>query len=233
MPWPFSGVFAPLKVGDVEISDQPDKTTTYRLDVIDLGSLKVNSGRLVACDPFVTLLDGAVVEVEPGTYPVRVTVADVSEAQDGSHLREAYLSLVLADGAISSFTPLIPAGEEPAIPGHYWGVSVDAGAVAFVDELSATTLMPPGDWDDEIFDTGLPDSWFAQMDASSPLPAGYANITLPLARDGENIVISHSGWGDGFYPVVGAYDSHNRLISVHIDLQVVGEFREEGPTVPM
>lgn len=225
MPWPYTGVFAPLTVGVVEVS-HPDETHTLRLHVIELGTLKVNSGRLLACDPFVYLTDGLVVDLEPGTYPVRVTVADVSEEQDGSHLREAYLSLVLRDGAISSFAPLVPAGQEPPQPGKFYAVGVDAGTVAFVDDVSALTLMPPGDWDNEIFDTGRPDSWFAQMDAGSPLPAGYANITLPLARNGENIVISHSGWGDGFYPVVCAYDSSGRLIGVHIDLAVVGDFPE-------
>jgi hypothetical protein len=62
------------------------------------------------------------------------------------------------------------------------------------------------------------------MDAPAPLPAGYANITLPLAADGENLVLSHSGWGDGFYPVVGSWDGDGRLLAVHIDLQVVGDF---------
>ena len=225
MPWPFDGVFTPLSDSAVEIIE-PKGPHTYRLHVMDLGALKLNSGRLLACDPFVTLPDGVVIELEPGTYPVRVTMADVSEAQDGSHLREAYLSLVLTDAATSSFVPLVPTGKEPPKVGEFYGVSVDAGAVAFVDELSARTLMPPGDWYNEIFDSGRPDSWFAQVDAGSPLPTGCANITLPLARDGENVVISHSGWGDGFYPVVGAYDNRRRLTGVHIDLQVVGDFRE-------
>ncbi len=225
MPWPYAGVFAPLRVGAVEVS-HPDETHTFQLHVIDLGTLKVSSGRLLACDPFTTLPDGLVVELEPGTYPVRVTVADVSEDQDGSHLREAYLSLVLEDAPITSFVPLVPAGQEPAEPGKFYAVGVDAATVAFVDEVSARTLMAPGDWHNEIFDSGQPDSWFAQMDAGSPLPAGYANITLPLARSGENIVISHSGWGDGFYPIVCAYDSSGRMIGVHIDLAVVGDFPE-------
>jgi hypothetical protein len=35
---------------------------------------------------------------------------------------------------------------------------------------------------------------------------------------------AHSGWGDGFYPVIGTYDDRGRLAGVHIDLQVVGDF---------
>ena len=170
--------------------------------------------------------DGVDVVIGPGDYPVKVSVADVSDEQDGSHMREAYLSLVIADGAAAWHAPMTPPGAVDPEPGMYVGVGVDAGTVAFVDQLAARTLMPAprGDWQKTLFETGKPDSWFSQMDAGSPLPSGYANIVLPLARNGENIVLSHSGWGDGFYPVIGVRDARGALLSVHIDLQVIGEF---------
>lgn len=54
------------------------------------------SGEVETSDPFVTLGEG-VVAVAPDEYPVRVTVADMSDERDGSHRREAYLSLALSD----------------------------------------------------------------------------------------------------------------------------------------
>lgn len=42
----------------------------------------------------------------------------------------------------------------------------------------------------------------------------------PGAGDGENVVLSHSGWGDGFYPVVTTHDAEGRLLGVHLDLLV-------------
>jgi hypothetical protein len=223
MPWPFSGPFAPLLEGYVDVRDREGERQ-YRLHVIGLGELRVDSGRLLACDPFVTLPEGVVAEIDPGTYPVSVTVADVSEDQNGSHLREAYLSLVISEAASDRHAPIVPMGKQPPDPNQFYGVPVDAGTVAFVDEVSARTLMPDENWFDELFDTGQPDSWFAQVDAGAPLPPGYANIVLPLATRGENIIISHSGWGDGFYPVIGSYDAQGRLTGIHIDLEVVGDF---------
>ena len=109
-----------------EEDDEYSPADTVPLSVVDLGVLRVPSGRVEACDPFVTLGDGPVFEVEPGDYPVRVTVADV----------EAYLSLVLADGE--------PASVEAAQPVRGRGiVCVDAGAVAFVDHDAVATAMPP------------------------------------------------------------------------------------------
>ena len=141
-----------------EEDDEYSPADTVPLSVVDLGVLRVPSGRVEACDPFVTLGDGPVFEVEPGDYPVRVTIADVSKEHDGSHEREAYLSLVLADGE--------PASVEAAQPVRGRGfVCVDAGAVAFVDHDAVATAMPPqDDWYD-VFDSGEPDSWFSLMDS--------------------------------------------------------------------
>lgn len=56
-------------------------TDMVPLSVLDLGVLRVPSGRVEACDPFVTLCVGPVVEVEPGDYPVMLT-----RAADGTAL---------------------------------------------------------------------------------------------------------------------------------------------------
>ena len=60
---------------------------------------------------------------QPGDFPVRVTVADVSEEQDGSHLREAYLSLVLSE-ADSVTVEAAPGPDGPPPPGQYFTVEV-------------------------------------------------------------------------------------------------------------
>lgn len=206
--------FLPLTAGVV-----PGTKWAHR--VVDLGELQVPSGRIEACDPFVTLGEGLHFEVPAGTYPVRMTVADVSDEQDGSHLREAYLSVVLAPGEPVNSEILVPLGEPAPPADEYYGVGVDAGTVGFVDAAAVATGMPPSQqWYDEIFDNGTEDSWFALMDSESHLTAGAANIVLPKAVGGENVVLCHSGWGDGFYPVVGSYDAAGTLISLHIDLQV-------------
>jgi len=229
MGWPFAGVFAPLSDRSVEVMFQDGSAKLIQLSVIELGDLRVQSGRLLACDPFVAMPQGVVADVPAGNYRTRVTVADVSRAQDRSHLREAYLSVVISNAPSISRSVIVPHGKLAPQAPEFYGVAVDAGTVAFVDEENARNLMPSGDVYNEVFDSGRADSWFNQMDSESPLPKGYANIRLPLAKNGENIVIAHSGWGDGFYPVLATYDELGRLTGVHIDLQVIGDFREGGP----
>jgi hypothetical protein len=211
----------PFGNGTVALSDFPARRegeiAGVRLHVVPLGDLVLPSGQLEACDPFAYLGDGPVIRVAPGRYPVVVTVADVSDAQDGSHLREAYLTVVLAEG-----DPVIVRDLDPDRADGGWGiVGVDAGTVGFVDRAALATGMPEGDWYSDVFDTGRPDSWFALMDSPEHLVAGAANIVLPRATQGENVVLAHSGWGDGGYPLMATVDADDRILEVHIDLRVI------------
>lgn len=213
--------FHALRPGPVLVDGQ-----TWSLSVHDLGLLQVPSGRLEASDPFVNLGEGHVVDVPPGEYPVRVTVADVSDEQDGSHLREAYLSVVLAEGEAATVDAARRSGDD--LPdGEYWVVPVDAGTVAFADAEAVGTAMPDGDWYEDVFDNDKDDSWFALVDSAEHLRGGCANIVMPLAKAGENVVLSHSGWGDGAYPVLRTLDATGRPLAIHIDLLVVGADDED------
>ncbi len=208
--------FRALRPGPVQVDGR-----TWALTVHDLGVLRVPSGRLEASDPFVTLAEGPVLDVPAGVHPAFVTVADVSEAQDGSHLREAYLSIRLADGEVAAVEAAT--GPDRTLGAdEFWMVGVDAGTVAFADAEAVRTKMPDGDWYEDLFDNGQDDGWFALMDSADHLRAGSANVVLPLATEGENVVLTHSGWGDGAYPVVRTVDAAGQVLGIHIDLLVVG-----------
>ena len=143
--------------------------TRWSHRVHDLGVLRVPSGRLEASDPFVNLGESFVIRITPGDYPVRVTVADVSDEQNGTHLREAYLSVVLREGTAVRAEALTPEGRETAPEGEFYGVGVDAGTVGFADAHAVSRCMPTGDWYNQVFDTGRADSWFGLMDSDQHL----------------------------------------------------------------
>lgn len=144
-------------------------------------------------------------------------------------MREAFLSVVLAEGTPASVEPAQSEGAGAPPAGEWYGVGVDAGTVSFVDVDAIGPGMPEdaSSWYQEVFDSGREDSWFNRMDADDPLPAGTANVILPRAANGENLVLSHSGWGDGFYPLVVTRDADGAILGVHIDLLVVGSEDEE------
>jgi hypothetical protein len=157
---------------------------------------------------------------------VSVTLADLSENLDGSDIREAYATVRIADGpeVYRRALPLARDGEsrKPLDDGTFIGFGVDSGTACFVDDEAVTNFMPANvDWYETLFDNGSDDSWFAQMDDPNHIRFGLANLVLPLAQNGENIIIIHSGWGDGRYPVVGSFDASHQLLAVHIDFFVI------------
>lgn len=209
----------------------PTAIENYVLSVIDCGKLRMPTGQLVACDPFAAMQQhgNPAVAIPAGTYTVKVTLADVSDKSDSSHMREAYTTLLIDETAAEVtrriITPL-PDGThaDPEIgeDGDYHGFPVDAGTACFVDAGALVSAMPDAStWYDDVFENDTPGCWFNLMDNPAHIREGLANIPLPLARNGENIIIIHSGWGDGFYPLVGGFDAAGRLIRVHIDFMVV------------
>ncbi len=191
------------------------------LSVADLGELHLSSGELGACDPFV-FLEGCEswVTLEPGNYPVKVTLADLSPDTDGSDMVEAYVTLLVDAQAEEVWQKVLPGG-----------IGVDAGCVCFVDAEAARRCFEVfDDWEELVQGPG---GWFEQMDNPNHLGPGRANVLLPGLDDGSNIAFCHSGWGDGFYSVVLGYDAENRLIRVHIDLGVVCGFpHDESVRLP-
>ena len=202
----------------------------YRLRVVDCGDLSLPSGRLAICDPFSGMRRGGnpQIALPPGRYRVRVTLADVSgggsKAGDGGTLCAAYASLLL------SSAPDLPSSEtrrELLIPGF----PVDSGTACFVDDEALVHGMPPEeDWYAGVFENGNPTSWFARKEDPGHIREGIANVLLPLGRNGWNLVLFPSGWGDGVYPVIGGYDAQGHLAAVHVDFDVVPG-REERDAV--
>ena len=205
--------------------------TSLLLSVVECGTLYLPSGKLVVSDPFARLSKqgNQYIQVPKGRYRVAVTLADVSENKDGSHMREAYATLVLDEDAREVCRKIItPVKGRKDVPpelddeGNYFGFGVDAGTASFVDADAISKFMPDEQgWYNKIFETGKDDSWFKLMDNPDHIGAGLANIELPLAKQGENIILVHSGWGDGVYPVIGGYDRAGKLIRVHIDFQIL------------
>lgn len=147
-------------------------------------------------------------ETGPGDYLVRVTIADVSRKHDGSHERNAYLSLVLADGeptAVEAAEPLRGAG--------YLGV--DSGMVAFVDAEAAVAMSVLADGAN-LYDDFEPELWCVPVDSPEHYREGVANI-----------VMTSSGWGDGYYPLMLTRAADGTPLGLHIDMGVVSEFGDE------
>jgi hypothetical protein len=224
MSWLNNNQWSALKNGFIEIADNK-----YELSTVNCGILKVHSGKLVCCDPFANMgkTGNAFVNVPQGEYSVIITLADVSDELDGSHIREAYASLVIGDVAKEVSRRFL----RPTVEGlaekneivendEFIGFGVDAGTACFVDAEALVEGMPEEHQWNNLFD-GDADSWFGKMDDPKHIRSGIANIKLPLTGSDNNLILFHSGWGDGYYPVIGGYDAFGNIVAIHIDFFVV------------
>ena len=228
--WPNSDSWSAGYAGTVSVG--PD---TYTLTVVDCGTLKLPTGKLGACDPFVGLsgVDRSYLDVPVGEFPVSVTIADVSPEQDASHFREAYVTVRFSDAPEQTRRLLRMSAEgtmeNDLPPGEFYGFGVDAGTVCMVDAGALKDGVPEDvlTWDEEMFQPDDGAGWFDLMDDPEHIREGLANLPLPRTPEHANILIAHSGWGDGVYPVVGGYAADGQLVAVHIDLMVVFDEDDE------
>lgn len=188
------------------------------LYIRDAGTLVVNSGRLEVADP-INFGQGFVTAVPSGTHPVRLTIADVSERLDGSHLRVAYLSLQFSADPPAAIEPVAPEGKPAPEPGAAYCIPVDCGTVGIADAAGAKRISDlPYERTSDWFEREM----FADRDYGEA--ADYvapSNIQLFEAAAGENYVTCPSGWGDGRYTVWATRNQPGDLTGMHVDFEVV------------
>lgn len=219
-------LFYPLRSSGPEF----DGDDIYALTVYDLGDIQLPSGQVEVCDPFTTLGESLVFPCPKGSFPVRVTVADVSLAQDGSELRQAYASIIFSPGEPKRYDAVYPESfskkQRAQIP--HLSVKVNAQAVAFIDASAAQIFVAESKLQhDNPQVSAAATRWLQLLDDPQHYRQGLVNTQLSGVKHQENICISSSGWGNGSYPVIGGYDADGQLISLHVDLLVVGSYRYE------
>jgi hypothetical protein len=167
--------------GGLFVRDTDEKIKKVIIEVMDAGTLRMPSGRLVAKDPaWIKDRDQPfTVTVAPGEYPVRLSVVRFADNQE--HKRVAAAKLVIRDEPAQSWEMALLPGQDPRTLADtaFYGFGVDAGMGCFYD-ASATAA-------------------FARLDRGNVL--GHA-ITAPMSdlESGTNLIAYHSGWGDGAYP---------------------------------
>lgn len=179
---------------------------------LELGLLAVTSGRLRVRDPFVpdpNDRDGCVLLVPPGEHRVWVTLAEIDDQITGRRgRREAYLSVAFTDAAparVDSADALMA----PPKPSYGALTGTDSATIAVFDDV--ITDIPF----DRLSET---------LDADEPLPRFYANYQL---SDRANVIASHTGYGDGAYPILATYTASGTTAAIHIDFGVLNTEAEE------
>ncbi|MBP0936519.1 DUF4241 domain-containing protein [Streptomyces goshikiensis] len=214
----------PLTAPDYARHFTPGHTFSYEdgpvgtLSVVDAGELRLPSGSVVACDPFICLGTGDIppftARVAPGSYRVQAAVVTITRPEEpparDPHLRIAAVRLVIADRPAVTWEPALHEGQDPATldEDEFFGYGVDAGTGCFYD-AAADDSFPDCEGDEGPL-------WDA-FEATGHQPGPY----LVDGEDGHNLVAFGSGWGDGAYPTWVGRDAEGEITCFVTDFFVV------------
>ena len=207
-----TGQWRPMQVGQVTMGSWP-----VTLSVVEAGDVPVPSGRLRICDPFIFLTDrecNGVLRVRPGTYPVRLTMAEITQPDGQIDPRVAFLSLLLRPEPGERLVYVSPEGVPGELSdGDCLAVPVDGASVCFVDDAAALAL---GEADElQLYDPYEGTGPLERLnEETSP---GFIRALLPRALRSEALIASRSGLGDGVYPVIASLTGTGDVAAIHVD----------------
>jgi hypothetical protein len=175
----------------------------------DLGTFRLPSGQLVACDPF-WCEDGQpfTQPVPRGEFPLTLAIADF-----GNQRRIAFARLAFSAEPVVRWELALVEGQDPSTlqPGEFFGYGVDAGTGAFMDRDAWRAFNAQME-QDEAFDGRLVD----EMQKAGGV-AGW----LLFASGPGSVAMFSSGWGDGEYATYWGYDAAGNLAAALTDFYVV------------
>ncbi|AWX56377.1 DUF4241 domain-containing protein [Brevibacillus brevis] len=190
----------------------------------DMGKLQVNTGKIVANDPFVMFETEPFVEVFPkGSFSVQLAIAQVQsqskEEQTDNSLepdeRVALARIVFSEKPVVSWKMAVWAESDVSQlgEGEFFGYGVDAGTGSFMD-AEACTLLEREIEKDEMFYEALT----KKMDQTYKHTRSWGLIDL---AEGCNVAMFSTGWGDGSYASYIGYDAEGQIARLVTDFYLL------------
>ena len=189
-----------------------DKSVGFR--VFDAGQLRLTSGRIKACDPFVGMQHRPFTPLVPkGDFPVRLALVD--GGIDDSRVAFARVDFIPAP--VVRWEMAVTEGQDTSTlkDGELFGYPVDAGTGSFVDAETAEIASRR-----MAADEGLAQRWIADGQTRGA-PKGAPSFHAVIDIGSGNVVMFQSGWGDGVYASWFGYDAGGRMAALLTDFNVV------------
>jgi hypothetical protein len=206
----YPNIFEAAFYNDTKVS-QGD--VAYRFYNYDIGKIKIESGKIIACDPIVMHDASPFTQIFPtGEFPVHLAMAKTDNDE-----RVAFSRIVFSDNPISKWEYALQKGEKP-IPlkdTSFYCYGVDAGTGIFIDSISNNYFNKKdhSEWEN-VFITKAEKN-------------GYKGYTYDF--EGHNLATFSTGYGDGCYATYIGFDARGNTCQILTDFGLVQWWKlEEG-----
>ena len=201
----FEKAFTSGYAEQVVFEDDPD---TYDLAffVHTLGDLKLPTGKIIACDAFVTDELSLAVQFPKGNFPTELAVARINDDDE----RVAFARIRFTDKPAVRWELAIPEGEnaDTLEEGEIFGFPVDSGTACFMDEIAFDA------WEKANADAVTVEQLLRDNEKDT--------WTKLLYETGEtNVAVFSSGVGDGLYASYIGYDAENHITTLLTDFYLI------------
>jgi hypothetical protein len=182
---------------------------SFSLYKYDLGKIKIESGKIIACDPIIMKDATPFTQIFPkGEFPVHLAMAKIYDYE-----RVAFSRIVFSDKPIVKWEFALLEGQKPislSDSGVYC-YSVDAGIGIFIDSLSKGLFDKKGlsEWKN-VFITK----------ASKNGDKGFIH-----EFEGHNLAAFTTGLGDGCYSTYIGFDKEGKVCQLLTDFGIVAWWR--------
>ena len=187
-----------------------------RVEVRNIGDLRLPTGRVIACDPIVEPdLRPFALSLPPGTWPVGVTIAHLPGGDQ--RIAAAWIRASTAPPVRWEAARIAGMGDNPDS-----AYGVDSGTGGFVSPEAAASLAAR-------VDEGFMDELTAQMESVYVHTRSWAVVPVG-GTGGLNVAAFSSGFGDGAYASWWGYDEAGRIACLLTDFGIIG--RAADHTIP-
>ncbi|MFT3933904.1 MAG: DUF4241 domain-containing protein [Chitinophagaceae bacterium] len=183
----------------------------YNFYVATIGNLKINEGKIVACDPFFYVNDlPYAADFPKGEFPVQLAVAKINDDERVGFARIKFSDKtpVRWELALTEDQSLDDLKNENQI----FGYGADGGTGGFMEPAGATA-----------FTKILEDNSDNYQLYADEMQKNYKNTWswLLWEQDANMVAMFSTGWGDGFYATYIGYDANNGICRLVTDFVVI------------
>lgn len=183
------------------------------LTKINVGTLKLKTGKLIATDPILLYDDQAFnIKVKPGDYPISAYVADFENGEKMTALSKIEFSkenpvkwiMALYDGENSNNLK----------NDEFLGFDVENGICAYMDECVMEEL-------DLLFEDDLEEYENSIRTSVKFSKKAFSYKDIPYGKNNCNILAFSAGWKEGTFPSYFGYDKNNKICCLVTDFMVL------------